>query len=364
MPTTTYDSPSSLRPEIGFKPDGFLGGMWADQNMNDYRQAVEQSNLMKALSAKQEMNKLNDYNLDAPVREAERLSKTAGFNASASTIGDIKGGEAADAQVKTGTVGSRIADENQTVVNKVMDYRAKLSTEKQTDFDRSMNMMNLLGPSLIDPNTSPLELHSRYESMKTQHPDLQLPEQYDPTAIKKHVQLAQSVQKEKERQTLIKETEQTSREAANHEADNISREKIARQTRDWHIEVANRAQGNVKTYQAQITKLMDKLNSSKQPGSKVIFTPEDQTQLDDTREQVMTEKSLAAVSAAVPSLIMQGQNVTPEAIGNVVRGIVSGLLPQKSGASSEAKWNADWAALPPGGSMPGLDGKTYTKKAK
>jgi len=90
MPITTYDSPTSFAPKIGFEPNGFLGGMWAGQRNNDYRDAVEQSNLMKALSMREAQNKLEEYNLNGQVREMERRSKISGFETAIETKPSIE----------------------------------------------------------------------------------------------------------------------------------------------------------------------------------------------------------------------------------------------------------------------------------
>src|SRR3990167_2768216 len=109
-----YLNPTSIRPEYGWKPQGFLGGMNYAEDRQRYRDVSSlQDYMMKNQAAKSGME-LSDYVSDSPVREAERRSKTAGFNANAETIGGIKRNELTEGslrnQLSAGTMSSKIAE--------------------------------------------------------------------------------------------------------------------------------------------------------------------------------------------------------------------------------------------------------------
>lgn len=372
MANISYDNPASLAPKIGFEPNGFLGGMWSGQRNADYTQAIQQSNLMKALGARQGMNELNDYEQNAPVRENERLAKIAGYQNDVKYKGDIMAGQAAAGR-KTAAM---ITPEME---NTLAQYRANNSQWKQQEIDRQAQAMNLFGESVgwsPDSNSPQLPGHDSLEGQmsrdqllkkfKEQYPDLGLPDAWGPDTENKlfqRYQIARTLKNIKQKDELAKTELQQSTTLKAHEMDNATKLEQERIKERARLETERARTENLKTYTAKIISLESKRNQAQQPGSKVVFTPEDAAQLQSHKQQLLTEKAFSAVSVAIPTLVMQGKDVSEEAIAKVVKGIVAGMSPDAPAASAaEEKWNADWSKVPPGGSMVGLDGKTYTKK--
>ena len=94
--------PSSLDPGVGFKPDGFLGGMeWQKRNqMFNDAQSLQQ--LMSTVGAKKAVGELGEWEKDAPIREAKGLADLATHNAVASTVGRLKEAEVGDINARIG----------------------------------------------------------------------------------------------------------------------------------------------------------------------------------------------------------------------------------------------------------------------
>src|SRR3990167_10217590 len=109
-----YLNPTSIRPEYGWKPQGFLGGMNYAEDRQRYRDVASLQDYMMRNEAAKSGMELEEYRGNAPVREAERRSKTAGFNATTETIGGIKRNEltkgSLDNQLSAGTMSSKIAE--------------------------------------------------------------------------------------------------------------------------------------------------------------------------------------------------------------------------------------------------------------
>ena len=88
-----YINPTAIRPENGWKPQGFLGGMYNSRDRQRYEDVSSLQDYMMKNSAIESGNKLSDYAADAPVRESKRLSDIATNTATARTIGAQKAGE-------------------------------------------------------------------------------------------------------------------------------------------------------------------------------------------------------------------------------------------------------------------------------
>ena len=114
MATNDYINPTSIRPAYGWKPEGFLGGMNYAEDRQRYRDVASLQDYMMRNEAAKSGMELEEYRGNAPVREAERRSKTAGFNATTETIGGIKRNEltkgSLDNQLSAGTMSSKIAE--------------------------------------------------------------------------------------------------------------------------------------------------------------------------------------------------------------------------------------------------------------
>jgi len=77
MAENNYISPSGMQPKVGWTPEGFLGGyLYADQE-RDYKNALNISNTSSLMGMQKQGNELQDYALNALVREAERKANIA-----------------------------------------------------------------------------------------------------------------------------------------------------------------------------------------------------------------------------------------------------------------------------------------------
>lgn len=77
MADLNYVNPGSLDPGVGFKPDGFLGGMeWQKRNrMFEEAQSLQQ--LMSTVGAKRAIGEFGEWQNDAPIRAAKGLADLA-----------------------------------------------------------------------------------------------------------------------------------------------------------------------------------------------------------------------------------------------------------------------------------------------
>jgi hypothetical protein len=72
-------SASGLEPQIGYRPNGFLGGMQYARQEQDYQGQLGLQNLTRMLGLIKQQNELQEYGQNAPVREAERTFKVEDF---------------------------------------------------------------------------------------------------------------------------------------------------------------------------------------------------------------------------------------------------------------------------------------------
>ena len=109
-----YINPTAIRPDNGWKPQGFLGGMYHSRDRQRYEDVSSLQDYMMKNQAVESGGKLQDYLSDAPVRESKRLADLATNMATAGTVGDIKRNEVEkgklDNQLSAGTLASKIAE--------------------------------------------------------------------------------------------------------------------------------------------------------------------------------------------------------------------------------------------------------------
>ena len=87
MATTNYLNPTGVRPEYGWKPQGFLAGMNYSRDRQRYDQLAPLQDAITQMGAMEQSNKLDEYGLDAPVRDAKREEKIAVSQSLAETAG-------------------------------------------------------------------------------------------------------------------------------------------------------------------------------------------------------------------------------------------------------------------------------------
>lgn len=328
MANISYDNPASLAPKIGFEPNGFLGGMWSGQRNADYTQAIQQSNLMKALGAKEEMNKLNDYEQNAPVRDSERLAKIAGYQNDVKYKGDIMAGQAATGR-KTAAM---ITPEME---NTLAQYRANNSQWKQQEIDRQAQAMNLFGESIgwsPDSNSPQLPGHDTLEGQlsrdqllkkfKEQYPDLGLPDAWGPDTENKlfqRYQIARTLKNIKQKDELAKTELQKQADLQAKQLTAASNEKIQAAHDEARITAARTASERAQTLEKRLDQLMEQKFTKPQ-----TWTPQNESHLQAIQRE--RDLALAAKAAAlgVTTGIMGGGQVTPGQLGTDAAGIVQG----------------------------------------
>lgn len=93
MAEVNYLNPSAINPGTAYKPSGVLGGYIWGEDRQRYDALAPLQDLMSMLSAQEQMNKMQEYGQNAPVREAERAEKIAKSSATAETFGPKLRGE-------------------------------------------------------------------------------------------------------------------------------------------------------------------------------------------------------------------------------------------------------------------------------
>lgn len=93
MADVNYVNPGALDPGVGFKPDGFLGGMEWQRRNQMFQDAQSLQDLMSRNSAIESNIKTREFQQDAPIRSAKGLADLATANATAATIGRTKEAE-------------------------------------------------------------------------------------------------------------------------------------------------------------------------------------------------------------------------------------------------------------------------------
>jgi len=331
MSTNNYNSPASLAPEIGFKPDGFLGGMWAGQRNNDYRQAIDQSNLMQALSARQEMDKLQEYGANSPVREAERLSKIAGFNANASSIGDIQGGLAAQGRTQQQTQAG-------DVEQKLAGWRSKMGVDEQAKIDRQMANMVGIGETLFNsPGHDTLEGQMQRDQLlkqfKTKYPDLGLPDSWSNESEQKifqQYQHAKTLQQIKQKEDLAKAQLQSATTLQAHEMDNATRIEQEGMKERAAKEKVDNAQAKIESTEKEINKLRA---IEARVGS---LTPAQAGHLKKLEIDRDTALAMKAIAQGLPPQILNQGSTTGQGLGGAVGGMVQGARQAVSPAEAQS----------------------------
>ena len=190
MPIMSYDNPTSIRGNVGYTPNGLLGGVLYNQNQQDYQDNMRMSEQAKQMGLQEQMNQLQDYRDNAPLRDAQRSSGIATANANASTIGDVKAGQAAEGRVNAATVNDQIG-------MSAIKYRESLQAEQQKKFDSDMSKWDGLAPLISDP--------TKYQAVRQANPDLNLPEQMNPTDIQQRTLIAKSYLDAKEKRANAKQ---------------------------------------------------------------------------------------------------------------------------------------------------------------
>lgn len=71
-----YFNPTALQPQIGYKPDGFLGGYAWNQNYDDHQRMLQVAHEMNQLGLQQERQKTSEFMEGIPLRALQRQGQT------------------------------------------------------------------------------------------------------------------------------------------------------------------------------------------------------------------------------------------------------------------------------------------------
>jgi len=254
MPLNTYDSPQGLAPNIGYKPEGFLGGYLFDQRNEDYKQALAQSTLAKQLGLQDEMNKQETYKLEAPVREATRLKDITKAGVDTTTYGDIQKNAVAKGRIET-------ANEDTQIKAKLSTLTTQISEDQRKIFEREAGDMLTVGKALSSITGEGLEADAKRQeilgSLSQQYPHLKL-DPKNPSAIQSKIKVAE-IHKQLQDEDFVRK-EKAKGEASKYTADQAraSALDVAKEhTRAWQLRISNIEQKD-KTLQASFNTLNKK----------------------------------------------------------------------------------------------------------
>ena len=110
MATTNYVNPTALMPQVGFKPEGFLGGHMLANQDRMFKQQMAQQQAMQNLDLLRQQIEMQDFQKDAPLRDAKRDLGIATAQAQTPIQGDLAQGAVADARFKSQTLPTRVGD--------------------------------------------------------------------------------------------------------------------------------------------------------------------------------------------------------------------------------------------------------------
>ena len=161
MAETNYTNPTSVRPEYGWKPQGFLAGMNYASDRQRYEDMGSLQDYMMKNQAVKSGVELSDFMSDAPVRESKRLSDIATNKATAENIGAFKSGEARkvnlEADLASGSLASTIAERAAAAAIKGGEASSK-------EFERAAAMASALSKAA---GSGPEALSRVMEHLKT-----------------------------------------------------------------------------------------------------------------------------------------------------------------------------------------------------
>ena len=112
MADLNYMNPGSLDPGVGFKPDGFLGGMEWQKRNKMFEDAVSLQQLSSMRAGEKQGMELDEFKRFAPTREAKNLEDLMTARAKAETIGPRMSQEVSNL-VSTGALTDAQAQEAQ-----------------------------------------------------------------------------------------------------------------------------------------------------------------------------------------------------------------------------------------------------------
>ncbi len=309
MAINSYDSPASFAPRVD-SMGGALGGMWAQEQQANYRDAVQRSNELKALAMQQEQNKMTDYGLDQPVREAERLAKIAGFQSDVTNKPQIQAGLASLGR-------SQVAGEKDRDRLAASEAQGKISDEQLKQWQRPVELMSTLGPSLIDESVPMLQRLTMYDNFRQQHPEMHLPEKYDVGTIAGHVKTATAVKKIMQDRDLAKQQGMDAAHMERTRAEIKGRADVEAMKERAKATAVAQAQAKVESTEKEINRL--ELKAAKGP-----LSEQEKALLERLYVNWNTAQAMKAIGQGMAPQIMNRLPTTPGALGQAAGSMVQG----------------------------------------
>ena len=109
MADVNYTNAGAMAPQYDWKPRGFLAGMMAGNQEQDYRTSMDMSHQLQNLNLLKERAKYGDYLSDAPLRQSARDLGVATNTAQTPIQGDLAGAAGATARATSLTAPSDAA---------------------------------------------------------------------------------------------------------------------------------------------------------------------------------------------------------------------------------------------------------------
>ena len=109
MADVNYTNAGAMAPQYDWKPRGFLAGMMAGDQQQDYRQSMDMSHQLQNLNLLKQRAQYGDYLSDAPLRQSARDLGVATNTAQTPIQGDLAGAAGATARATSQTAPSNAA---------------------------------------------------------------------------------------------------------------------------------------------------------------------------------------------------------------------------------------------------------------
>jgi hypothetical protein len=285
MANITYDSPASLRPEDGWKPQGFLGGMVWDQRDRDYRQAVQTDQQMKSIDLQNAIQEQEQSKLDLPVKAAKREGDIAKAQSLAQTA--IPQAQATLETTQLANTKARAVQPDE-IAESALKIRNGLDTEKQMNFDRTMSQMEAVGPQLVAKLKAAkpgLEQQTLYDAYKQQFPEAKLPDQLNIDNLEQHTQTAKLFKDKMQERALAKDTADNKAKQQVAETEANARLGVARIQEEWHKAQIGAVDGKMKSIDLEIAKANKEIIGGKDVAKNQLYIQQLQKEKDVTAAQ-------------------------------------------------------------------------------
>lgn len=231
MAVTNYSNPQGLMPDNGYKPQGFLGGyQYANQEQN-FASQMGMSNIAQQLAIMKQQSEYQDYQNEAPVRDAKRKFELADYGGQTATVPSKYGAAQAENAATAEIAPTKVE------AAKFKNKEARTSAEQDRIADYTTALLSMKG---MDPASKMQAWKTVFlPKLKEEFGDKGIPPWLE-NPTEQHLMLANqaAIQGRKRRDAMalqgMKEAGDTERNAAT----NASRERIAATTTDGRVTAA------------------------------------------------------------------------------------------------------------------------------